>query len=204
MIVTNKAVDGGIQTVSKDMQNKVYHPEDAAIVKAALIDRLQNFTNPTYGDGEIGDSEIIEEINKYSITDTKTAREAAESVCMMIGPSYTEIDEDPDVLAEEAVSFSEDILEQKLRELAKQAIHDRIVTPSARRFTPEQVNIMNRYYQIATPATPANEVWERLLDEVEQERDVARKPEKWVTDTAKELNNLAEGITREESRSLKL
>ena len=68
MIVTNKAVDGGIQTVSKDMQNKVYHPEDAAIVKAALIDRLQNFTNPTYGDGEIGDSEIIEEINKYSIT----------------------------------------------------------------------------------------------------------------------------------------
>ena len=204
MFSKNKqTVGGGIQTASMDIQNKVYHPEDAVIVKAALVDHLQNFTNPTYGNGEIGDSEIIKEINKYSITDTETAREAAKSVCMMIGPSYTEIDEDPDVLAEEAVSFSEDILEQKLRELAKLAIRDRIVTPSARRFTPEQVNIMNRYYQVTTPDIPANEVWERLLDEVEKEPDVARKPEKWVTDTAKELDGLAEGITREQGQGLK-
>ena len=41
-----------------------------------------------------------------------------------------------------------------------------------------------------------------LLDEVVKESDVARKPEKWVTDTAKELDGLAEGITREETRGL--
>lgn len=89
-----------------------------------------------------------------------------------------------------------------LEQDAKQAIRDRIVTPSARSFTANQVEILNRYHQVATPDTPANETFSRLLDEVAQESDVARKPEKWVTDTAKELNNLAEGITREESRGL--
>ena len=89
-----------------------------------------------------------------------------------------------------------------LRQQVKQVIHDRIVIPSARRFTPDQVETLNRYHQVATPDTPANETFSRLLHEVAQESDVARKPEKWVADTAKELNDLAEGITREESRGV--
>lgn len=88
-----------------------------------------------------------------------------------------------------------------LRE-AKQAIHDRIVTPSARRFTPDQVDILNRYHQMAAPDKPAGEVFKELLHEVSQDPDVARKSEKWVADTAKELDGIAEGITREESRGL--
>lgn len=89
-----------------------------------------------------------------------------------------------------------------LEQDAKQAIHDRIVTPSARRFTPDQVETLNRYHQVATPDIPASEVFSRLLDEVVQEPDVARKPEKWVADTAKELDGLAEGITRDQVRGL--
>lgn len=89
-----------------------------------------------------------------------------------------------------------------LEQFAKQAIHDRIVTPSARVFTPEQVGVLNRYHQVATPDAPANETFSRLLHEVAQEPDVARKPEKWVTDTAKELDGLAEGITRDQVRGL--
>ena len=84
---------------------------------------------------------------------------------------------------------------------AEKAIHDRIVTPSARRFTPEQIKTLNNYVR-SFPNTPAGEVFSELLKEVAQEPDVARKPEKWVADTAKELNDLAEGITREESRGV--
>lgn len=87
---------------------------------------------------------------------------------------------------------------------AKQAIHNRIVTPSARSFNSDQVTTLNRYHQMAAPDTPAGEVFSRLLDEVAQYPDVVRKPEKWVIDTAKELDGLAEGITREESRELHL
>jgi hypothetical protein len=87
---------------------------------------------------------------------------------------------------------------------AKQVIHDRIVTPTARSFTPDQVEVLNHYHQVAAPDKPIGEVFRELLKEVSQEPDVARKPEKWVTDTAKELNDLAEGITREETRCLKL
>ena len=89
-----------------------------------------------------------------------------------------------------------------LRQDAKQAIHDRIVTPSARRFTPEQVEVLNRYHQVAVPDKPAGEVFKDLLYDVTQEPDVARKPEKWINDTAKELDDLAEGITREQQRGL--
>ncbi len=91
---------------------------------------------------------------------------------------------------------------QHLEQGAKQAIHDRIVTPSARVFTPEQVGVLNRYHQVATPDTPASEAFSRLLDEVAQEPDVARKSEKWVADTANELDGIAEGITREQGRGI--
>ena len=90
-----------------------------------------------------------------------------------------------------------------LEQDAKQAIHDRIVTPSARVFTPEQVGVLNRYHQVATPDTPANEAFSRLMDEVAQEPDVARKSEKWVADTANELDGIAEGITRKQDQGLK-
>lgn len=90
-------------------------------------------------------------------------------------------------------------LEQK----AKLAIHDRIVTPSARVFTPEQVGVLNRYHQVATPDTPVSEAFSHLLDEVAQEPDVARKSEKWVADTANELDGIAEGITRNQGQGLR-
>jgi len=89
------------------------------------------------------------------------------------------------------------------KEGAKQAIHDRITNSWQRSFTSDQVEILNRYHQVAAPDKPAGEVFRELLDEVSQEPDVARKPEKWVTDTAKELDGLAEGITREQGQGLK-
>lgn len=91
-----------------------------------------------------------------------------------------------------------------LEQDAKQSIHDRIIHPYAHFFSPEQVEILNRYHQVAVPDKPAGEVFRELLDEVAQNPDVARKPEKWKTDTLKELNGIAEGIIREESRGIHL
>lgn len=88
-----------------------------------------------------------------------------------------------------------------LEQGAKQAIRDRIVTPSARRFTSEQVEILKRYPEVTK--TPAGEAYLDLLTEVSQEPDVARKPEKWRWDTALELRDLAEGITREQGQELR-
>ena len=90
-----------------------------------------------------------------------------------------------------------------LEQGAKQTIHDRIVTPSARSFTPNQVDALNRYQQIATPETPVREVFARLLHEVSQEPDVAQKSEKWIIDTAKELDEVAKGNTHEDNQQLK-
>jgi len=95
------------------------------------------------------------------------------------------------------------LLSQILRQDAKQAIHDRIVSPSARSFTPEQVEVLSHYHEMDAPNRPEGETFSRLLHEVAQDPDVARKPEKWVTDTAKELDDLADGIAREETQQLK-
>lgn len=87
---------------------------------------------------------------------------------------------------------------------AKQAVHDRIVMSSARRFTPEQIDILNHYRAMFTADTSTCELFSRLYEDVVKDPDVARKPEKWKTDTLRELNGLAEGITRDERQELKL
>lgn len=90
-------------------------------------------------------------------------------------------------------------LEQK----SKQAIRDRITNSWQRTFTPNQVGVLNRYHQIAASDTPAQDVFSRLLHEVSQEPDVAQKSEKWIIDTAKELDEVAKGNTREAHPQLK-
>ena len=90
-----------------------------------------------------------------------------------------------------------------LEQSAKQAIRERITNSWQRTFTPNQVDALNRYQKIATPETPAREVFARLLHEVSQEPDVAQKSEKWIIDTAKELDEVAKGNTREEVQGLK-
>ena len=93
-------------------------------------------------------------------------------------------------------------IKHEVKRSAMQVIRDRIVMPSARSFTAIQVEALNRYHQNVTPDTPASEVFRELLDEVAQEPVVTRKPEKWVADTAKELDDLAGGITRDHCQGL--
>lgn len=87
---------------------------------------------------------------------------------------------------------------------AKQAVHDRIVIPSARSFTQQQLDALEHYRAMFTADTPAGELFTRLYEDVVKDPDVARKPEKWKTDTLKELNDFdfADGIIRDQARGI--
>jgi len=89
-----------------------------------------------------------------------------------------------------------------LEQDAKQAIRDRIVTPSARRFTPDQIEHLKIYAGLF-PDTPAGELFTKLYEDVINDPDVARKPEKWQADTLKELEDIAQGKVHEEAQQLK-
>lgn len=93
--------------------------------------------------------------------------------------------------------------EHRLEYKALSSIRDRIIHSWQRAFTAEQVDALRRYHQTVAPGTPAKEVFSRLLHEVSQYKDIAGVPNKWVSDTAKELNGLAEGKVRFESLQLK-
>lgn len=91
----------------------------------------------------------------------------------------------------------------RLERIAKIAIYDRIVNPWQRAFTYNQISELNHYYQTVTPNAPAKEVFSRLLHEVSQVQEVSKVPEKWLSDTANELDDFAEGKVRFESLQLK-
>ena len=88
-----------------------------------------------------------------------------------------------------------------LRDEAKQAIHDRITNSWQKSFTSDQVEALNRYQQAAGSNTRASEMFKELLSEVAQDSEVARLPKQWISDTSDELDDLAEGITREQGQS---
>ena len=88
-----------------------------------------------------------------------------------------------------------------LRDEAKQAIHDRITNSWQKSFTSDQVEALNRYQQAAGSNTRASEMFKELLSEVAQDSEVARLPKQWISDTSYELDDLAEGIIREQGQS---
>ena len=165
--------------------------------------------------------------DEISIAPTEITENGSKNVITEILPDFESPFEDQDIIGGVSHSGDEDCVHnlalclenvndaealgkavheahvKHLEQGAKQTIHDRIVTPSARSFTPNQVDALNRYQQIATPETPAREVFARLLHEVSQEPDVAQKSEKWIIDTAKELDEVAKGNTREDNQQLK-
>ena len=206
----NKAVGGGIQTASKDMDNK--YSEEMQEAKAKLFNTIMEAKKDLGDEISITPTEISENGDKHILTEILPDFESPFEDQNIIGGVSHSGDEDCVhnlALCLENVNDTEALGKavheahvKHLEQDAKQAIHDRIVTPSARSFTANQVEILNRYHQVAAPDTPAGEAFRELLHKVAQEPDVARKPEKWVADTAKELDGIAEGITRDQDRGL--
>ena len=85
---------------------------------------------------------------------------------------------------------------------ARLAIRERIMNSWQRTFSQNQRFDLGYYAGLFSDAIPS-ELFRHLYEEVIKDPDVARKPAKWQTDTLKELNDLAEGITREQGQGLK-
>lgn len=125
--------------------------------------------------------------------------EDSKSITALAGAVWTAHDNRP------RIKTRKDIPESDIRSAeyaAKQTVRDRIVTPSARRFTPEQTDTLKHYRAMFAADTDTKELFTRLYKDVTMDSDVAHKPEKWQTDTLRELNDLADGITRDETRGL--
>lgn len=108
--------------------------------------------------------------------------------------------------AENAVKVRSDIPENDIRNAehqAKQVIHDRIVSPSARTFTSDQVNTLNNYRAMFSSASSSEEIFKRLFDDVIKQDDVLSKPEQWRNDTWDELSDIAKGVTHDAAQGLK-
>lgn len=104
------------------------------------------------------------------------------------------------------IRMRKDIPEKDVRQAehqAKQAIHDRIITASARSFTPVLVNILKHYRAMFSDDTPSEELYKRLFNDVIKDDDVSSKSEQWKKDTWTELSDLAKGITHESAQGLK-
>lgn len=86
---------------------------------------------------------------------------------------------------------------------AKKAIRERITNSWQRTFSPNQAFDLSYYAGLFSDVIPS-ELFKHLYEDVIKDPDVARKPEKWQTDTLKELNDLAEGITRIERQGMRI
>ena len=107
---------------------------------------------------------------------------------------------------DKTVKVRSDIPENDIRNAeyqAKQVIHDRIVSTSARSFTPDQVNTLNHYRGMFSGDSSSEEIFRQLFDDVIKKDDISSKPDQWKKDTWDELTDIAKGITHESAQGLK-
>ena len=84
---------------------------------------------------------------------------------------------------------------------AVKAVVDRASSPSAKAFTPEQVKVLNDYASIAESPEDRQKVFNDVWFQAKSE--LSGVNEAWLMDAHQELNDLAEGIIREEQYTIK-
>lgn len=180
--------------------------------KAKLFDTIMEAKKDMGDEISIAPTEISENGDKYVITEILPDFESPfEDQNIIGGVSHSDDEGCVHNLAlclenvNDAEALEKAVHEAHVKHLeqdAKQAIRDRIVTPSARRFTPDQIEHLKIYAGLF-PDTPAGELFTKLYEDVIKDPDVARKPEKWQADTLKELEDIAQGKVHEEAQQLK-
>lgn len=101
------------------------------------------------------------------------------------------------------IEVRSDIPESDVRQAeraAVTAVYTRITDSRAKRFTDDQISDIRQYRAMFTDDTSTTELFSRLFEKAMQW--ISRCPEKWSRDAFKELNDLANGITRDQSRGL--
>ncbi len=92
----------------------------------------------------------------------------------------------------------------RLREEVSQAIHSRIVTPSARSFTSEQMDSLKHYRELFPDVSDTKALLIPIYEEVCKQQGMNRIPEQWKTDALEELKEFSADSTRTVSNGLHL
>lgn len=99
-------------------------------------------------------------------------------------------------------ALAKDVRECSLRIDVMDALKERVVNPSMRTFTDEARQKIRTYTSLFDNDDERLQRVKTIKEEVCADPVVLRKPEKWFTDAAKELDYLVDGITCEEARQL--
>lgn len=139
--------------------------------------------------------------NLHIIVKDQDGKEKFNDVC-----TFAECPPIPRALIQARIKVRSDIPESDVRvaeRKALSAIYWRIADSSAKRFTEDQIGVIKHYRSMFTEDTPTKELFFRLTEKAMQNPDMSRYPIKWSMDTLSELNDLADGITREQAQGLK-
>ena len=185
-----------------DLSRSIRQQEEivAGYREAGLLGKPIDLVEPIVYEKEMSDN--VAEVNDSSHYLSIELYENLENAKENIDPTFF-MDKGSKDYRQTMYDSLKETLNVHLEQSAKHAIHDRIINSWQRTFTPNQIDALNRYHQIAVPEVSAKETFSRLLHEVSQEPDVARKPEKWIADTARELDDIAKGQVRDEMQQLK-
>jgi hypothetical protein len=92
----------------------------------------------------------------------------------------------------------------KAERAAKDAIRERIVSPDIKTFSDKHREILSHYISMFSKDSSTEELLRRVFDSVVNDGEVIVKPEKWKTDTWRELFDFANGREREAGHGLRI
>lgn len=99
-------------------------------------------------------------------------------------------------------ALAKDVRECSFRIDVVNAIKERIINPTMRTFTDDAIQKIRNFTSLFDNDDEKLQKIKTIKEEVCADPMVLRKPEKWFTDAARELDDLVDGITRGESRGL--
>ena len=99
-------------------------------------------------------------------------------------------------------ALAKDVRECSFRIDVVKAIKERIINPTMRTFTDDAIQKIRNFASLFDNDDEKLQKIKTIKEEVCADPMVLRKPEKWFTDAARELDDLVDGITRGESRGL--
>lgn len=98
-------------------------------------------------------------------------------------------------------ALAKDVRACSLKIDAVDAIKERVINSTMRTFTDDAIQKIRNYISLFDNDEKLQKI-KTIKEEVCADPMVLRKPEKWFTDAAKELDEIAQGITRDQSRGL--
>ena len=99
-------------------------------------------------------------------------------------------------------ALAKDVRECSLRIDVMDALKERVINPAMRTFTDDAIQKIKKYTSLFDNDDVILQKVKNIKEEVCADSMVLRKPEKWFTDAVRELDEIAQGVARDQSRGL--